>query len=165
MTTSSIAAVALALAIGLAACGGEEGSLAGDEGCRTVSAAAADTSTKPAIAIPEEGPPATLETCDVVAGDGPVAEAGQTVTVHYVGVAWSDGSEFDASWDGQPFSFGLGQGMVIQGWEQGVAGMEVGGRRELIIPPDLAYGEAGAGDRIGRNETLVFVVDLLAVGG
>ena len=164
MTTSRIAAAVCRVGLALAACGGE-GDLAGSEGCRTVSGAAVDTSVKPEITIPKEEAPATLISCDVVEGDGPEAVAGQPVTVQYVGVSWSTGEEFDASWDrGQPFSFALGQGTVIQGWDQGVAGMKVGGRRELIIPPQLGYGEAGAGGIIAPNETLVFVVDLLAVG-
>jgi len=86
------------------------------------------------------------------------------VDVHYVGVAWSTGEQFDASWDrGETFSFGLGQGQVIQGWDQGVAGMKVGGRRRMTVPPGLAYGERGAGGVIAPGETLVFVVDLLGV--
>jgi peptidylprolyl isomerase len=111
-------------------------------------------------------PPTELVSEDLVPGEGEEAVAGTTVTVHYVGVNWSDGTEFDASWDrGQPFSFELGAGRVIPGWEQGVEGMRVGGRRTLTIPPDLAYGERGAGGVIGPNETLVFVVDLLDVAG
>ena len=89
---------------------------------------------------------------------------GNTVSVHYVGVAWSTGSQFDASWDRmEPFRFGLGGGQVIQGWDQGVAGMRVGGRRTLTIPPQLGYGSRGAGGAIAPNETLIFVVDLLDV--
>ena len=84
--------------------------------------------------------------------------------MHYVGVSWSSGAQFDASWDrGQTFQFTLGAGMVIRGWDEGVAGMKVGGRRKLVIPPELGYGEQGAGGVIGPNETLVFVVDLVAI--
>ena len=97
-------------------------------------------------------------------GDGPAAQPGQTVTVHYVGVSALNGRQFDASWDrGEPFEFQLGAGSVIPGWEQGVAGMKVGGRRQLVIPPRLAYGPQGSPPSIGPNETLVFVIDLLAV--
>ena len=90
--------------------------------------------------------------------------AGRVVEVHYVGVSWSSGKQFDASWDrGDTFKFGLGKGQVIAGWDQGVAGMKVGGRRRITIPPMLAYGKRGAGGVIGPDETLVFVVDLVSV--
>lgn len=113
-----------------------------------------------------QAPPAVLEVTDVVAGSGAEATAGRQVVVHYWGLRWSDGGTFDASWTrGEPFPFTLGAGRVITGWEQGVAGMRVGGRRLLVIPPSLAYGDRGAGDVIGPGETLVFVVDLLDVAG
>ncbi len=100
---------------------------------------------------------------DIWEGDGRVAGAGDRVTVHYVGVAHSTGEEFDASWNrGEPLSFQLGVGQVIAGWDQGVQGMKVGGRRQLIIPPDLAYGDRGAGNRIAPGETLIFVCDLVS---
>jgi peptidylprolyl isomerase len=120
---------------------------------------------KPTIEIPaDEAPPTELVTDDLEVGDGDEAAAGHEVEVHYVGVAWSDGQQFDASWDrNDPFRFGLGQGQVIAGWDQGVAGMRVGGRRRITIPPHLGYGERGAGGAIKGGETLVFVVDLLAV--
>ena len=119
---------------------------------------------KPEIDFPEGQPPADLEVVDIVEGDGPEAKPGDTVSVHYVGVAFSTGEEFDASWNrGQPFRFGLGGGQVIAGWDQGVAGMRVGGRRKLIIPPHLGYGDRGAGNVIKPGETLIFVVDLLGV--
>jgi peptidylprolyl isomerase len=112
-----------------------------------------------------EQPPAALVIEDLEVGDGAEAVAGQAVEVHYAGHAWSTGAKFDASWDrGDTFGFRLGAGQVIPGWDQGVAGMRVGGRRRLVIPPDLAYGRAGAGGVIGPDETLVFVVDLLGVG-
>jgi peptidylprolyl isomerase len=114
---------------------------------------------------PYDGPPPQdLVVEDIAAGDGPEAVPGQTVTVHYVGVAQSTGEEFDASWNrGSPFRFPLGAGHVIGGWDQGVAGMRVGGRRRLVIPPHLGYGDRGAGGVIKPGETLVFVVDLLGV--
>jgi FKBP-type peptidyl-prolyl cis-trans isomerases 1 len=119
---------------------------------------------KPEIDFPEGQPPADLEVVDIVEGDGPEAKPGDTVSVHYVGVAFSTGEEFDASWNrGQPFRFGLGGGQVIAGWDQGVAGMRVGGRRKLVIPPHLGYGDRGAGNVIKPGETLIFVVDLLGV--
>ncbi|HEX4816181.1 MAG TPA: FKBP-type peptidyl-prolyl cis-trans isomerase, partial [Nonomuraea sp.] len=105
-----------------------------------------------------------LEIVDLVKGDGPEARPGHKVRVHYVGVAFSTGEEFDASWNRrQEFEFPLGAGRVIAGWDQGVAGMKVGGRRRLTIPPHLGYGSAGAGTAIKPNETLIFVVDLLGV--
>ena len=124
-----------------------------------------DTNSKPDISVPAGDAPTSLTTEDLVVGDGPEATSGVQVTVDYVGVSWSTGAEFDASWNrGDQFSFGLGAGMVIPGWDQGVAGMKVGGRRQLIIPPDMAYGPAGAGGVIGPNETLIFVVDLRSIG-
>lgn len=119
---------------------------------------------KPEINIPDDAPPAELVIEDITVGDGDEAAAGQNVTVHYAGVAWSTKSEFDASWNRmEPFSFGLGRGQVIKGWDEGVQGMKVGGRRRLTIPPHLGYGNAGAGGVIAGGETLVFVVDLLGV--
>jgi peptidylprolyl isomerase len=119
---------------------------------------------KPSVSIPDTAPPESLQIDDDVLGDGTEAVAGSTVTVHYVGVSWSTGQQFDASWDRmEPFRFGLGAGQVIAGWDQGVAGMRVGGRRTLTIPPELGYGSRGAGGVIGPDETLVFVVDLLDV--
>lgn len=123
-----------------------------------------DTSTKPVVEVPEGEPSGTLEVNDIVVGDGPEAKQGDLVSVQYVGVDYESGEEFDASWDrGEPFQFQLGAGQVIPGWDQGVAGMRVGGRRELIIPPDQAYGPAGSPPAIGPNATLVFVIDLLDV--
>src|ERR1700746_3283086 len=119
---------------------------------------------KPEIDFPDGPPPTDLEIIDVVEGDGAEATAGSTVKVHYVGVAHSTGEEFDASYNrGEPLRFRLGAGMVIQGWDQGVAGMKVGGRRQLVIPPHLGYGQRGAGGAIKPGETLIFVVDLLEV--
>ena len=119
---------------------------------------------KPDVTIPDGTPPAELLIEDETIGDGDEAVAGQNVSVHYVGVSWSTGQQFDASWDRmEPFQFGLGRREVIQGWDDGVQGMRVGGRRRLTIPPEMGYGAAGAGGVIGPNETFVFVVDLLAV--
>jgi peptidylprolyl isomerase len=119
-------------------------------------------SQKPDVTIPDSAPPGDLLVEDVEVGDGDEATSGRSVVVHYVGVAWSNGKQFDASWDrGDPFEFGLGAGQVIAGWDQGVAGMRVGGRRRLTIPPHLGYGARGAGGAIAPNETLVFVVDLI----
>ncbi|MFJ1899462.1 MULTISPECIES: FKBP-type peptidyl-prolyl cis-trans isomerase [unclassified Streptomyces] len=119
---------------------------------------------KPEVDFPGGEPPADLEIKDIWEGDGPVAEAGQTVSVHYVGVSFSTGEEFDASWNrGAPLQFLLGGGQVIAGWDKGVQGMKVGGRRQLTIPAHLAYGDRGAGGKIAPGETLIFVCDLVAV--
>ncbi|GAA4926686.1 FKBP-type peptidyl-prolyl cis-trans isomerase [Streptomyces coeruleoprunus] len=119
---------------------------------------------KPEVDFPGGEPPADLEIKDIWVGDGAEAKAGDMVKVHYVGVSFSSGEEFDASWNrGTPLAFQLGVGQVIPGWDQGVQGMKVGGRRQLIIPPHLAYGPRGAGGKIGPNETLIFVCDLVAV--
>ena len=121
--------------------------------------------TKPDVQIPtDQAPPTELVTEELVEGTGEQAVAGKDVEVHYVGVAWSTKRQFDASWDRRStFRFPLGAGRVIAGWDQGVAGMKVGGRRRITIPPDLGYGAAGAGGVIKGGETLVFVVDLLGV--
>jgi peptidylprolyl isomerase len=119
---------------------------------------------KPEIEIPDQPPSYQLELEDIEVGDGDEAEAGKVVEVHYVGVSWQNRRQFDASWDrGDTFKFKLGKGEVIPGWDRGVAGMKVGGRRRITIPPDLAYGQRGAGGVIGPGETLVFVVDLVSV--
>ena len=120
--------------------------------------------TKPNVDIPAGAPPAELVREDLEVGTGAEATPGKTVEVHYVGVAWSTKKQFDASWDrNETFDFPLGKGRVIRGWDEGVAGMRVGGRRRLTIPPAMGYGARGAGGAIGPNETLVFIVDLLAV--
>lgn len=171
----------LALTLTLTACGdsGEDEAALGQEAaapsstaqaCETVPPTApppaslsTDLTEKPEV-DPEGAPPCGLVVSDVVVGKGAEAVAGKTVSVQYVGVDHATGKQFDASWDrgGRPFSFPLGGRRVIQGWDQGVAGMKVGGRRMLVIPPDLAYGEQGTGP-IGPNATLVFVVDLKGV--
>jgi len=122
-------------------------------------------SEKPEIDFYEGPPPTDLVVTDLIVGDGDEAVAGRNVSVHYVGVAHSTGEEFDASYNrGSAFQFPLGGGRVIAGWDQGVQGMKVGGRRQLVIPPHLGYGDRGAGGAIKPGETLIFVVDLLAVG-
>jgi len=124
-----------------------------------------DTSVKPVIEVPAGDAPGELSIEDLVVGDGAEAGAGMIVNVDYVGVSWSTGQEFDASWNrGDVFSFALGGGMVISGWDEGVQGMKVGGRRRLTIPPHMGYGAQGAGGVIGPNETLIFTVDLRGIG-
>jgi peptidylprolyl isomerase len=119
---------------------------------------------KPEIDFPGTTPPADLQITDITVGDGAEAKKGSKVSVHYVGVAFSTGEEFDASWNrGEPFSFKLGKGQVIAGWDEGVQGMRVGGRRRLAIPSAMAYGARGAGGVIKPHEPLIFVVDLLSV--
>jgi peptidylprolyl isomerase len=121
-------------------------------------------STKPKVTVPTGAPPTKLETREIIKGTGPEAKAGQPVTVNYVGVLYKGGKEFDASWKrSEPFTFTLGKSQVIKGWDQGVAGMKVGGRRMLIIPSELAYGKTGSPPTIPPNSALVFVVDLLGV--
>lgn len=157
----------LGAALALAACGSD----AGDEPAAGEASAPSptDTSAAPdAIGIleslyPGRGePPTELVITDIAEGDGDAVEPGQRAVVQYWGVRWSDGGTFDSSWSrGQPFAFVLGAGQVISGWDLGVDGMRVGGRRVLVIPPGLAYGDRGAGNVIGPGETLVFVVDLV----
>ncbi|MBP2473348.1 peptidylprolyl isomerase [Crossiella equi] len=119
--------------------------------------------TKPEVTVPQ-GPAEYLDITDLEIGDGAEAVKGSTVEVHYVGVAQSTGRQFDASWDrGDTFSFPLGAGHVIKGWDMGVKGMKVGGRRQLVIPAHLGYGQRGAGADIRPGETLIFVVDLIGV--
>ena len=159
--------VALCAALGFAACGDDDDEDSADTGTTATEEAAQAPPTKPKVEVPKGTPPAGLQIEDLEEGTGATATAGSTVTVHYVGVSYSTGKQFDASWDTpgeQPFTFALGAGEVIPGWDQGVAGMKVGGRRRLTIPPDLAYGEQGQPPVIGPNETLVFVIDLLEVG-
>ncbi len=124
-----------------------------------------DTSQRPTITVPEGDAPTELVVEDVVVGDGAEAGAGVQANVDYVGVSWSTGAEFDASWNrGDTLSFTIGAGQVISGWDQGVAGMRVGGRRTITIPPHLGYGATGAGGVIAPNETLIFTVDLRSIG-
>jgi peptidylprolyl isomerase len=119
---------------------------------------------RPEIDFPGGEPPAELQITDIWEGDGGEATRGDMVKVHYVGVSYSTGEEFDASWNrGDPLQFKLGTGQVIPGWDQGLQGMKVGGRRQLIIPPGLAYGDRGAGQSIAPGETLIFVCDLVSI--
>jgi peptidylprolyl isomerase len=150
--------IVAALAVAPAACGKD------DKTSDTASEAGVDLTRKPTVEVPAGDPPKTLQSTDIVVGTGAEAAHGQKVTVQYVGVSFSTRKQFDASWDGgSPFKFALGAGNVIRGWDQGVVGMKVGGRRQLVIPPDLAYGPAGYPPVIAPNETLVFVIDLVAV--
>ncbi|MER8115878.1 FKBP-type peptidyl-prolyl cis-trans isomerase [Streptomyces sp. NPDC094031] len=119
--------------------------------------------TKPKVDVPEGDAPAELITRDLVVGEGPEVKPGMVVRVHYVGVTFESGKEFDASWDrGEPYKFALGGGKVIKGWDRGVRGMKVGGRREIIVPPRLGYGNQSPTPSIPAGSTLVFVVDLVA---
>jgi peptidylprolyl isomerase len=136
---------------------------AAPEGEIDTASIAKELSERPEPEIPSDTtPPAALVTEDIVKGKGKAAKAGDTVSMQYAGYNWSDGQLFDASWDrgNEPFEFGLGAGMVIPGWDEGIVGMKPGGRRLLVIPPDLGYGPAGSPPVIGPDETLVFVVDL-----
>jgi peptidylprolyl isomerase len=159
--------LAVCAALGLAGCGDDDDESTGSGTTETQQTADVDTNKKPHVEVPAGQPPAGLEIEDLKVGDGATAQTGDPVKVQYVGVAYSTGKQFDASWDSpgrQPLPFTLGAGEVIPGWDQGVAGMKVGGRRQLIIPPDLAYGEQGYPPDIAPNETLIFVVDLVDVG-
>jgi peptidylprolyl isomerase len=164
MQTGRIIALAAAATLALTGCGSSKKAESSAPGSVALPAESSDINVKPVIPKPEGEPPTGLQARDVVQGNGDTAESGDQVTVDYVGVSWSTGEQFDASWDsGRPFPFRLGAGEVIPGWDQGVSGMRVGGRRQLVIPPDLAYGPQGRPPVIGPNETLVFVVDLKKV--
>jgi peptidylprolyl isomerase len=115
------------------------------------------------VVVPAGTPPTQLESADLITGTGPAAKAGDSVTVQYVLATYSSGKTIQSSWSSQPFTFTLGEGQVIPGWDKGVAGMQVGGRRELIIPPSLGYGSQSPGSGIAANDTLVFVVDLVKI--
>lgn len=167
--------LAVCAAMAVAGCGSDDDSSSGsDEANAPASTEASSTTvkktnpsakkTKPEVTVPDEDPPSELVTEDLEEGIGLTAEDGAEVIVHYVGVGYESGEEFDSSWDrGEPFTFRLGAGEVIPGWDQGIKGMKVGGRRELIIPADLAYGEAGFPPSIAPNEPLVFVIDLVKI--
>jgi FKBP-type peptidyl-prolyl cis-trans isomerase len=164
----------VAAALGLTACGSSSSKVAGIEtapGAGATQASIPTTpkpppalATKPTVAVPTGAAPKTLVTKDLVVGTGKTAQSGQTVTVNYVGELYKGGKEFDSSWSrNQPFTTALSASSVIKGWVQGVAGMKVGGRRELIIPPSLGYGAAGSPPTIPANATLIFVIDLLSI--
>jgi peptidylprolyl isomerase len=178
MTTRRALPVALTAALAITGCGSGGSStstigLSSPASTSTPAAAPTPATTattpanpalahKPVVVVPKGPAPTHLVVKDLVVGSGPAAKSGQTVSVQYVGVLYRNGKQFDASWDrGQPLSFQLGTGGVIPGWGQGVPGMRVGGRRELIIPASLAYGAQGSPPAIGPNEPLVFVIDLL----
>jgi peptidylprolyl isomerase len=172
-----LALLALVAVLGVAACGDDDDSSGNgdggsadttqeDTGTETAPPedALKDTTTKPVIPKPTGTPPRKLVKEDIVKGTGPGAKAGDTVVVNYVGVNFSNGQEFDASWDsGQPFPVQLGQGAVIEGWDKGLVGIKKGGRRKLTIPPELGYGAEGYPPSIPPNETLVFVVDAVSI--
>jgi peptidylprolyl isomerase len=161
-----IVALCLALAVVVAGCGSsdDDSSTGSTESSASTESSPTAKKTKPKVTVPKGAPPQELEIKELEEGTGAAAEAGDEVTVQYVGVNYKTGEEFDSSWSrNEPLVFGLGAGRVIPGWDQGIEGMKVGGRRELIIPPDLAYGEAGRPPAIGPEETLIFVIDLLAV--
>jgi peptidylprolyl isomerase len=132
--------------------------------CSSSSSSKVSLGTKPVVTVPSGPPPTSLVINDLVVGTGQAAATGETLTVQYVGVSYTNKAQFDASWDrNQPFSFQLG-GQVIPGWNQGLIGMKVGGRRQLIIPPSLAYGSASPSPQIAANDTLIFVIDLIKIG-
>lgn len=176
MTRRAITALLLAgcLGAGLIACGSDDDEAASgtsttisgpQRGVKDVDISEPrNTDEKPSVAVPDGRPPRGLQQADIVEGTGPALEEGDTITAHYVGLAWSTGQEFDASWDrGEPIDVTIGEGSVIPGWERGLVGMKEGGRRVLVIPPDQAYGEEGQPPTIGPNETLVFVIDAVEV--
>jgi peptidylprolyl isomerase len=175
-----ILTLALVLPAGVAACGEDDEETASGTGSESTATATPtatasedgveaivqgigkDTKTKPEVPAPQGDPPPELVIRDIVPGKGPKAKAGDQLTMQYVGISWSTGQQFDASWDraAEPFAFQLGTGMVIPGWDQGLVGLRKGGRRLLIIPPDMGYGPNGTPDgSIAPNETLIFVVD------
>jgi FKBP-type peptidyl-prolyl cis-trans isomerase len=162
---------ALALAVAVTACGGSSKAsgvvLAPSAGATSTTVSVPKVppalSKKPVVTVPKGPAPSNLVTKDLIQGTGPVAHAGQTVTVNYVGVLYKNGKEFDSSWKrNQPFTTALSAGSVISGWVKGIPGMHVGGRRELIIPASLAYGKKGQPPTIPPNSPLVFVVDLIS---
>jgi peptidylprolyl isomerase len=164
-----IISLCVALALAGAGCGGSDDSSSSTQATSETTTAekpAGDTNlnAKPKVTVPSGPAPKKLEEKEIVEGSGAEAKAGDKVTVQYVGVGYGAKKEFDSSWSrNEPLTFALGTGEVIPGWDQGVAGMKVGGRRELTIPANLAYGPTGSAPEIGPNEPLIFVVDLLAV--
>ena len=156
--------LALVVVLALAGCGG------GDDGESAATATPKATATPdntdltkpPKVTVPDELPPEKLQIVDIVKGKGPAAKKGDKVSMQYVGLTWSTSVEFDSSWErGQPYTLTLGKGDVIKGWDEGIPGMRKGGRRELTIPADLAYGAQGSPPKIGPNECLRFIIDLV----
>ncbi len=179
MSRLPIVLACLVLSLFLASCGGDDDESAATPepaGTATATPEAAgtidpstiskDLSEKPKVSKPSGAPPTELVTEDIVKGTGPAAKTGDVVSMQYAGWSWSTGAEFDSSWsrNKEPFQFQLGAQMVIPGWDQGIVGMKKGGRRLLVIPPELAYGANSPGPGIGPNETLIFVVDLEKIG-
>ena len=176
MRRPATAAACLLAAVAVAGCGSSKSKSTSSAGttesssstpaiAQPLPASDKDLSQKPVIPKPTAAPPSSLQSRDVVTGKGKAAKAGDKLTVQYVGVSYSTGQQFDASWDrGQAFPFQLGAQMVIPGWDQGLVGMKQGGRRELIIPPALAYGPQGQPPAIAPNETLIFMIDLKKIG-
>jgi len=159
-------AILVCAALAAAGCGDDDSSseTTGSDSTAAETSQPTAEKTKPQVEVPQGAPPQQLETKDLEAGSGAEAKAGDQVTMQYVGVNYKSGKEFDSSWSrNEPFSFTLGNGEVIPGWDQGIEGMKEGGRRELVIPPELGYGEAGFPPAIPPNETLAFVVDLVKV--
>jgi peptidylprolyl isomerase len=155
--------IVLCLALALAGCGGSDGSSSGSAET-SADAPAESINKKPVVEVPTGPPPKELEEIELIEGTGPEAKAGDNVTVQYVLVDYKSGKEIESSWErNEPFPFTLGSSSVIPGWEQGVEGMKAGGRRELIIPPELAYGAAGSPPTIKPNATLIFVVDMVEI--
>jgi peptidylprolyl isomerase len=158
-------ALCLALAVAVGGCGGgSDSSSDSTASSESTGPSITDTSKKPVVTVPSGVSPKKFAYKEIVEGTGPAAKSGDKVTVQYIGVGFDTKKEFDSSWSrNEPFAFTLGAGEVIKGWDKGVEGMKVGGRRELLIPGDLAYGPAGSPPKIGPNETLIFVIDLLKV--
>lgn len=162
-----VVAVGAALALVVLGCTGEDTPEGADDPAGE-EVAPPDLASKPDLVtvLPDDrgDPPTTLQVEDLVVGEGEIAEEGASLTVEFVGASWSSGQQFDATWDrGQPYSFTLGAGEVIRAWDEGLSGMRVGGRRALVVPPDLAYGDRGSAAGIAPGETIVFIVDLLEV--
>ena len=157
-------ALVLVLVLSLAACGGDDG---GDSAATATPKATAtpdntDVTKPPKVTVPDELPPDELQIKDIVKGKGPAAKNGDKVSMQYTGLTWSTSVEFDTSWDdGKPYTLTLGKGDVIKGWDEGIVGMRKGGRRELTIPAELAYGAQGSPPNIGPNECLRFIIDLV----
>ena len=157
----------LVLVLALAGCGDEGETAAAPTPTPKATATPdnTDVTKKPKVTVPDELPPDELQIVDIVKGKGPAAKKGDKLTMQYVGLTWSTSVEFDASWDrGEPFTLTLGKGEVIPGWDQGIPGMRRGGRRQLTIPAELAYGAQGSPPKIGPNECLRFIIDLVKIG-